>query len=224
MAISETDIAKKVVAWLQEQRWDVYQEVQFRQYGPVADIAAVQNGKLWIIECKTALTFTVLEQARAWRAHFRSVAVPEARNMRGRNLAYEIAHRYLRLGVIEVPHDGVGSFVDAEMPAPLMREFHKFAKEMIGRLREEQKGYAPAGSKNGGHYTPYRATMDRVRDFIAKNPGCTLREIMDWLDHQHHYSSDQTARQSIRMALENWERGWCRVEKENRQILYFSNE
>lgn len=38
MKIKEADLAKKVVVWLIDQKWDVYQEVQGQTHGPCADI------------------------------------------------------------------------------------------------------------------------------------------------------------------------------------------
>lgn len=153
--ISETDLAKRVIQWLVEQHWDVYQEVEFRNQSGVADIVAVRDGRLWIIECKTSLTWSVLEQAEKWHAHFRSVAVPDS-NGRGRTTALKVARDYLKVGVIEV-----GDYVYSSS-APLMREFHKSSKYMISQLKPEHKTFCEAGSNNG-HYTPYRATMDQVK-------------------------------------------------------------
>jgi len=58
--MKETDLAERVINWLEDQHWEIYQEVQFRGYGGIADIVAVRAGYLWIIECKTSMTFTLL--------------------------------------------------------------------------------------------------------------------------------------------------------------------
>lgn len=214
--MKETDLAERVINWLEDQHWEIYQEVQFRGYGGIADIVAVRAGYLWIIECKTSMTFTVLEQASLWHCHFRSIAIPATnRALKGRGIAYKIAKDYLKLGIIEVG-DGVHEYLDA----PLMREYHNYSKRMISQLCEEQKHYLKAGSNGGGYYTPYRRTMDHVKDFITSHPGCTLKEIMNDIGGEHHYASNQGARTSIGIALSNWER-WCEIQNNNGALTYF---
>ncbi len=214
---SESKLAEKVIVWLQEQHWDVYQEVQFRRYSGIADIVAVRNGYLWIIETKLALTFTVMEQAWSWRAHFRSAAIPKARSTRGRWAAEKFARESLKIGILEISEEG---YINENIPAPLMREFHQRSKEMIGDLREEHKTYAIAGSRNGGYFTPYRSTMIEVEMFIRNHPGCTLKQIMDSLS-RHHYSSKYSARTGIRAGLANWESSWCEVQMIDGKGHYF---
>jgi len=213
MKLTEQQLAAKVVKWLTEQHWIVYQEVKLG-YGGIADIVAVRADLVWVVECKTALTFTVLEQASNWRVHFRSIAVPSVRNRDERAMAYTIAHNYLKLGVIEV-----GIAVEEYSAPPLMREYHRFAKRYQSLLKEEHKTYCAAGSSNGGQYTPYRATMDHVKRFIMYHPGCTLKQIMDDLGGEHHYASNQGAKTSIRVALSNWE-PWCNIIMENGRAHY----
>ncbi len=203
--MSEADLAATVVKWLTEQHWDVYQEVTFGGASR-ADIVAVRNGYLWIIETKMSLTLTVLGQANGWRSHFRSVAVPRSlKGDAGRCLAYDVARDYLKVGVIEV--DGVSGTREL-INAPVMREYHRFAKKMINKLRPEHKTYLAAGSNGGGYFTPYRETMDHVKRFILAHPGCTINEIMADVG-RGHYSRPATAKSCIRSALSQWESSWC---------------
>jgi hypothetical protein len=62
---NEAEIGEAVVAWLEAQHWDVYQEVKI--YSGIADIIAVKGNLLWAIELKKSLTLKVMEQARGWR-------------------------------------------------------------------------------------------------------------------------------------------------------------
>lgn len=66
---SETDLAEKVVEWLQAQQWEVFQEVQLDSFGRIADIVAVSGPLLWVIECKTSQSFAVFEQAFQWKMY-----------------------------------------------------------------------------------------------------------------------------------------------------------
>ena len=217
--MTEELLASNVISWLEEQHWDIYQEVQFHQNASIADIVAVRNGQLWVIECKQSLTLTVLEQAYRWKTHLRSVAVPrtKTRRQQKRVLAYKIAKDYLRVGVLEVSQFGE---VFLKVPAPIMREYHNQSVYYKSLLKDEHKHYAKAGTRNGGYYTPYQDTIKRVKDFISNNPGCTLKEIMDFIGRSH-YSNKQSARQSLRTALEHWESEWCCIKVIERKNYYF---
>jgi len=219
--VNETTLAAAIINWLIVQHWDVYQEVKFYGHGGIADIAAVRDGKLWIIECKTSLTFTVLEQASAWRSHYRSIAVPAPKKYNGRQTAYHVAKNFLSVGVLEyrpITYEKVYEIHDA----PIMREHNKFAKSMIEQLKDGHKTHAIAGSSNGmRRFTPYVETMERVKNFITKNPECSLKEIMDHLGENHHYANSISARGSIRTALESWESSWCEVLKDGKGNLTY---
>ena len=219
--MSESDLAAKVIAYLEAEHWDVYQEVNFGSGGAIADIVAVRAGYLWIIECKTSLTFTVLEQANHWRSHYRSVAIPVAKNASGRGTAYHIANKFLNLGILEVgANDRYCALVREIDAPPLMREFHKYAKWMIDQLLPEHKTTLAAGSNGGGYFTPYKATMDKVHRFVRSNPGCSLKEIVDGIE-KYHYANRSSAMSCIRIALEEWETDWCRIELVNGKRTYY---
>lgn len=220
---NEAEIGAGVVGWLEEQNWDVYQEVKY--YGGIADIVAVNGYLVWVIECKKSLSLNVMDQARGWRTHFRSVAVPRPKRPYERFTAYRVAKDYFKVGVIEVNRtefrDEFSYSVEVKVPAPLMREHHKFAKKMIEKgLVPEQKVMAKAGTKGGNYYTPYKATMMAVRRFIEKNPGCTIKEIMDDLGKMH-YGSDASARSTIPKSLQTIESEWCRVDRDSRPFRFY---
>lgn len=225
--IKEVDLAEAVIAWLEEQHWDVYQEVQIYAYSGIADIVAVKDFIVWVIECKTSLTWNVIEQANGWRSHFRSIAVPKSMSRTaGRFTAYRVCHQFFKLGVIEVTpsfYKDAKWTVDEVKPAPLMREFHKLAKRFTDILVEEHKTHAKAGSVRSSHFTPYRSTMNAVKKFITENPGCTLKEIMAE-DGKWHYASYKSARGSIRKALFDIESGWCRVDTDSKPWRYYLRE
>jgi Holliday junction resolvase len=54
--LPEEALAEKVIAWLEADNWDVYQEVRpWPTYARAIDIVAVKPGMIWAIECKTSL-------------------------------------------------------------------------------------------------------------------------------------------------------------------------
>lgn len=210
----ETELAAKVVSWLADQHWDVYQEVEFRGRGGVADIVAVRKGIVWILECKTRYCFDVLNQACEWPVHYRSVAVPFSR---GRD--YRVARDYYRVGVVEVEDN----WITESLPAPLFAKNHATAKKYLLQLTELHKTFAPAGSQSGHHLTPYKQTMLDVRRFIENHPGCTVKEVFADLGRMH-YSSAASFKGNIVKALIDFERSWCRVDTSTRPCKLFIRE
>ncbi len=213
--MKETELAKPVVAWLQEQHWDVYQEVQLRQYGGVADIIAVQGAQVWAIECKTSLTLGVMDQASLWRVHFRSVAVPAAKSWRSRVAAQKVARNYFKVGVLNVHTSSVNEVV----AAPYMREFRRSGLKIRDLLEPEHKTFAQAGNAEGSRWTPYQRTIRDVRSFLEKNPGSTMKEIQQEIG-RGHYASPASCRGNLGKALENWE-DWCRVDRNTKPFRYY---
>src|SRR3990167_6383616 len=74
--LTEVQLAKPIIAYLEERGWDVYQEVFI--YGKVADIVATFGKLTWIVEVKTSLSLKLLEQIYGWRGKFNflSIAIP----------------------------------------------------------------------------------------------------------------------------------------------------
>lgn len=237
--LTEEDLARHVIDWLEEQHWDIYQEVSFGQGAPTVDIVAKQNYLIWMIEVKTTLNLDVLAQAEYNRfyAHFSSVAVPGVKREhynRGRKMAYGIC-RNLGIGLLVIDerespqwrymHEGPETIVEVKTkvrPA-LHRSSHRMAtNSVIPILRPEHKTHGKAGTNRGGYFTPYRATMNEVRSIMEKSPGCTIKEIMEKLT-QHHYAHDKSALASIQAGLRQFE-DWCRIETVGNTNHYYVEE
>lgn len=189
---SEQELARSVVAWLQAQHWDVYEEVSTGYGGARADIVAVQGGLSWIVETKMTLSLALMAQAVDWAgwANFVSVAVPFGRSSRGRALAMRLL-RERGIGIIEAGELG---YVTHSAPAKVRR----VRRGLADILCEGHKTMAEAGSAHGGYHTPFAATCRAARDFVRQHPGCTMRELVDGIDH--HYMRNATARSCLR----NW--------------------
>jgi hypothetical protein len=221
--MKETEIAEKVVAWLEAQHWEVYQEVKFQTYGGIADIVAEQNGLLWAIECKRSLSLQVLAQAHGWHTHFRSVAIPSVKRQSwwARRTAYDVAKNYLKVGIIEIRT--YGDEVNQTVAPALMREHHRFAKELRLLLVDEHRTYAKAGQQYGGYWTPYKSTIKRCRRFIAANPGCTMKELIAELGRQH-YANDKSAISNLRINFQTIEKDWVFVDESERPFRLYIRE
>jgi hypothetical protein len=188
--IKETDLAEKVVNWLKEQGWEVYQEVT---YGSVADIVATKNNIIWIIECKTAFGIQVINQALAWVgcAHYISIAVPHIAHYNK-----QLILKYLPIGLITVRSTPTweGKSVDEIVKSPgqknilLIETFRK-------HLCEEQKTWAKAGNNCGDRFTPFKNTVKHIEIYLKDHPGATMKEILK--NVKHHYANDASAKGSI---------------------------
>ena len=220
LKLSEAGLAAKVVKYLQDDRWEVYQEVKFSKYlgMPIADIVATRNSLIWIIECKTSLTLNVMDQANKWKVPLRSVAVPYSVTRYKKNreaggyIGYKIAKDYLKIGIIEVGDIKITEPVNP----PIMREFYKNGNHFKSLLVDEQKSgeYSLAGKKGGGYYTPYQKTIKYVKEYIKSNPGKEFKDIIDFLDGNnfHHYATPASMKQALKIALETFESSWCKIE------------
>lgn len=197
--MKEIEVAMPVMSWLQNDEWDCYPEVQTHSYGPRADIVATKKPVVWIIESKTSLSMELLGQAASWigAVHFVSIAIPARRN------SPEFVYDYCKwkgIGVLIVQQSG---YVTEKLHPKLFRKSH--ADRLLKLLHPHMKKYIPgSASKVDGYSTPYRRTMDLVKLFIAKNPGCTIKDILS--GEKYHYSSYATARSTIPNALINFEK------------------
>ena len=207
MEISEVEMGEHLVGWVSSKGWEVYQEVQFRWGSKVADVIAVNDqNEVWVIEIKTSLSLQVLEQAFSWNeVHYKSIAVPHSR--RRSNFGYMVAKKF-DLGVILVTPDYVEERVK---PVRLEPDEKNVKTYRLDRLTELHKNYSKAGSKSGGYLTPYKYSIMEVKKYIEENPGCTIKQMVDSLGAMH-WAHDKSAKNNLRVALQNWESTWCKSE------------
>lgn len=202
---SETDMANMVREWMQVQGWDVYPEVQLCPGGGRADLVGVRDDFVWVVECKLVFGLGVIAQAEQWLlyAHYVSVATPLNRDKHGRKRPASPAAYFGRKICDE---RGIGRIrVDQELPteswntwgyhpARLNRTAYRRAKDLRAKLCKEHKDFAP-GNASAAYWTPFRGTCKAVLDFVKDNPGSTMRQVIDGIEH--HYQSDTSARSTL---------------------------
>lgn len=213
----EERLAGGLVAWLREQRWEVYQEVQVSTGGPRADVVATQGPVLWAIEVKASLGLAVLEQAEGWIGHanYVSVATPTTRRRSfiGR-IASDLGIGILSIG--DINGDGRDWRVsECERP----RLCRRTTGRLRGALREEHKTFAPAGNATSSYWSPWKATCREVASFTRAHSGCTLKELVTGI--RHHYSSTATARSSLAKWIEGGHVEGVRLERDGRLLRVF---
>jgi len=217
----ETVLAKQVVDWLTDQKWDVYQEVQIRSYGPVADIVAVFGNLVWVIECKKSLSLKVMEQAYRWRryANFTSIAVEKKKGQAGSFFAEQVLRKF-EIGMLVVNTKPKANSVLEILQAPLNR---KATTIMIKeRLLSAHKTFAVAGNSEGKRWTPFQQTSQNILHEVKKHPGITMTELMNKI--VHHYGATSTARSCIsQWAQKGMIKGVC-VQRDGRIIKLYPTE
>ena len=212
----EIEVARPVVTYFESIGYTVYKEVQYN-HGARADIVAVHDGRVVVVECKTTLGLAVMEQALFWRglAHWVYVAVPQSRQVpTGRRFAERVLRDY-----------GIGCFrVDTlnqqcrAASEPVMNRKAK-VKALIDSLSEQQRTYSDAGNARSEYWTPYRQTCLNLRWYVDRNPGCSLKDAI--ADIRHHYSSPGVARSSLLKWIESGSVPGVKLERDGKKVSLY---
>lgn len=192
MKPTETDVAAVLVSYLERNGADVYQEVTVR--GGVADIVARVGVELWIVEVKTSLSLALVIQAmeRRRQAHRVYIAAPPSRSLREVGMiCHEVGIGLFSVRTIESWHGQ--QLVSVEVEG---RRWNRRPVDLASRLSPEHKTHAKAGAVGAaGRWTPFRNTCEQVARIVERNPGATIREVIE--KTKHHYSTDAVARSSL---------------------------
>lgn len=217
---TESELAAVVVEWLMVQGWEVHYEVSFGYAGIRADIMARSGRLVWVVETKLSLSLNLLEQAAEWRgwANFVSIAVPHSRH-RKRGLFLGKVLDFTGVGLLNVRGKNAVHDVETHRRPRLNR---KIVKGRLLELLKVHKNYVPAGTPDGGYWTPFRETGRELRRFVEKNPGCTMKQAVDGIEH--HYSKDKTAVSCLRDHVGSGVIEGIRVEEEGRAWRLFPEE
>lgn len=212
---SEVDLAAAVKAWLIDQDWDVYPEVQLYRYGTVADLVAKRGRIVWIVETKLRLNTKVVEQVyrQMWNANYISCAVSASSSF--------ILERILReWGIGLIVSD---RFNTCERIRPKLRREHQTSVQQLrDALHAGHKEMGVAGSAGGKHWTPFNETKRTVVDYVQKHPGCTFKELLG--DIRTHYASIASARTSLSKWIDRGIIPGVRSEGTNCLRLYYDAE
>jgi len=213
---TEMDLAAQVIEWLEDQKWEIYQEVSLGYGNAVVDIVALRDGITWAIETKLSLSLALLEQAHnlIWYSNYVSIAIPQKNTVKGHKIAGIIMAQF-GIGKIVVQY---GQLYERHQP-----KLHRIRETVsIKRfLNDTQKTYSQAGNSEGSYWSPFKDTCRQVKEFVSKHPGATLKEIIDGV--KHHYASDNTARSSLAKWIETGVIEGLYIYREGRKIRIYDN-
>ncbi len=210
---SEAEMAARLVAWLEHSGYDVYQEVEY--LAGIADVVAVKNKQILVVECKLQFSFHVVEQASNWKtyADFVAVGLPsyywgDSSYRSRRNASYPPGWSYGfrscfrdNIGVmligkeqamadaVYMPH-GLPPRTHVVDAAPMVALPSSARERFLGILRPEHKTYAKAGSPTGRRWSPFKETCENLRKYVVEHPGCSIKDAA--MVVKHHYKKSST--------------------------------
>lgn len=190
---SEADLALVVENYLKSQGWTVYKEVKPNSLSSIADIVAVKDKKVWIIETKLQYGTKVLDQAYKWLnyAHYVSIAVPASKHV-----SFVLDHFINAHGIGKIfvfpPSTATRGILSIKKEAQYRKDVIDLA--IWNSLHNEQKD-SIAGSKGGGYITPYKLTILAIKRYLQFNPKSPIEKIV--ANIEHHYNSNSTAMNSL---------------------------
>jgi hypothetical protein len=223
--MTEAELAAHVVAWLQEQRWTVHEEVYC---GAVADIVAVMGRRIWVIEVKRTMGLAVMAQADNWRrwVHWVSVATP-TRKRYPTHYGFErsiLADRGIGHLEVDERYGDISIRREAEMlRRPDPHWLAKMREALVPGNAAGSPDGARAGAAHGGYWTPWKETCRSIRRKVAKRPGVTLKELLD-AGNGYHYSSIASARSALSTQLREGAIPGVRVEKHGLGLHLFLDD
>lgn len=230
---SEAELAAPVVEWLTSWGYEVYQEVTFN--GRCADIVAVKDGRLWVLEVKKVFGLGVIEQALFWKhlAHKVSVVAPHTSfpsNHYNENSFYVKLMKWTGIGVVTCSQWGC----DEKVPPQILR-FQKrkerailyrrkmVTPSMLARVLRGEHKESKAGHPAPIRHTPFKETVKNIQNFVrgAKEP-VTMRQISEKC--QHHYHSDSAARSALQGAIERGLVKGVKIIRQGRSVLVVEDD
>lgn len=192
MKVPETQIGKIAVAWLKDRGYEVFEEVTPLSSLNRIDIVARLGKIIVAVECKSSLNTIVAEQASRWRGHANYVFVCAPRPKNYNQPGLSVVKYYCRqhgIGVMlcDVQH----GYLEIDLDAKLWRDRTKY-------LERSLDGHTPNTGNAGckiNEDSDWKLTCKRLFEYVAKHPGCTIKEAMTLI--AHHYRTDNTARSSM---------------------------
>ncbi|RXZ78011.1 hypothetical protein EBB07_28540 [Paenibacillaceae bacterium] len=267
--MKEIELYEPVKRWLESHDLKVYSEVTPSGTMKRADVVGIdtETGMTTVVELKVSLSLDLLNQAVYWSkykmANYVYVAVPwkdKKNSPRLDNWLVEYICKTFGIGLLYVrplkdyecqmnySDLNPGDMIVHGFKSHLKAKFHRNIrndnpfKEIIEQYKHDfDNSNISGGLSGGGYVTPYRSTMNRVRELLSSvrsdvrnvrlwwyedNKLIDLRKVNEdgWLDMntilkycETHYSSPKP---SLSKALTDFEHKWCEVKKENRK-LYF---
>lgn len=224
---TEADLGPLVARFLQQEEYEVFEEVRMGGVGsPIVDIIGRGGTLLHGIELKINLSMTVIRQAVRNRKYFHhsSIAISARRHpiykdvIRSDDREFAmLVCRTFGIGVFEIFYND--DKIDQVIPPSLCEGHHDYIKATIMPLITERhrlnSKYSKAGTKGGGYFTPYKEMIKIVKSYIEAHPGCEIDDVMSHLIEEHRLSrlTSIPYKTSLMANLKKFESNWCITKK-----------
>jgi len=203
--LTEAIVAAAASSWLKEQGWTVYSEVSLdrhlRENHPLGDARADSVGtrgqQTCVVESKLSISWELLAQAKRWLPYADRVwiCVPNATFTDGRREALDVARNYYGLGVLEYGDAGV---VERIQP----RAHRRQDDALLVSLDPGHQTHAAPGTNEGGQFTEFARTKDRLAEYVRANPPPNSPKLEEALAAiGHHYRDRATAVREMRKQI-----------------------
>lgn len=197
-------MGERLVPWLEDQGWEVFPEVESYPQGPVADLVAVRDEKVWVIEMKKSISLDLLTQAERWKdqTHAVSICTLVKNNQSSRTPRYWRVRSFVEktlgfhgIGWLSVScSDSFHTRPVTELVPPVFADTIAF-NHLQKILNDGHKRMGIAGSAKAERWSPFKQTVENLKTYLLEHPGATYNEILDQVDH--HWASRGTARQCL---------------------------
>jgi len=183
--ITEKVLGVAVQNWLIERNWDCFPEAQIRSRGPRADIIAIKDALMWVVETKLSLNLQVIEQALRWKnlgALYTSVGVLRPKRKKHHQFCWysDFIDRFFRqegLGLILINPDDLNI---SEVIKPKLHRYNYLrAKRIVIQLDPRMKQYIPGSSGKEGYSSPHQRTMENALNYIEFKKKCSINELLN---------------------------------------------
>ena len=220
--MTETELAAPVIEYLESFHWDVYQEVPCGS--GVADILAVLDKRIWVVELKKSLSLQLLDQAiyRCARVHYVSIGIPSRKyNLGRKNYAVKTILDHYGIGVFMV--GASGRLAEERKPRLNEDPFHFDLEETLKALHPKMK-QNKAGSTPGNNWTPWKEWKRDVARIVSENPGITPKEMVEKLKTLAPYTKPKNAEQAAVYYARSGLIEGVEVVTENRRLHLYPKE
>lgn len=224
--LQESDLFEPVKKWLEEREYEVFSEVEVPSASGRIDVVGKKKPAYCAVEMKTSLSLELVDQAvkRRQAFHYIYIAIPKRKKEIPFFIERILMKEKIGILLIDVKYGNVSCCLPARFNRPIFST--KYSK-LESILTEEHKTWLKGGSNGGGYVTPYKLTMERVKEYLygerykwaSVHEGDEgWRSINNILDHcETHYGSPKS---SLSNALRKFEEEWCESMVIGRKLHY----
>jgi hypothetical protein len=215
---SESDLAEKIIHFLENLGWVSYKEVSIKGKG-----GGIRSDSYFVkregdqvieslsLETKLNLSLKVIEQADKWKNHANRcyICIPAPKRNQRKSFQFGIkVCKQLNIGLFEVNmYDG--SVRELNSPTP-------FKSPNLPPLYEQQRS-SVAGNNKGSFITAFKVTVMNLDEYMQDKDNIEIKEVVSNI--KHHYKTEKSAISTIQKYInEEIIKGYS-IKRDDKKIL-----